>query len=244
MTHHRDNWPLFGRNKQQCLACSTVARLLPSLFYRFSWLSTLGVMYTEHVYMATQTVSCEDELFISAVQRICFPIFRKKHVVSFGKGGYSTRAHCVGCMFILRADFFVPGPFSKQWSEKLPLSFSAASLTRSPVCLGAICYASTVHPANTRCHDTVPTNRLTLWVVQSSRPHPCFSNRETFKIQTAALPVYVTILIDPWATMLVDVSEATHWKDLWSQSITWSIWMWQPNEKLSQCNDTVKRVFQ
>lgn len=109
----------------------------------------------------------------------------------FGKGSYSTRAHCVGCMSILRAHFFVPRPFSKQWSEKLPLSFSAASLTRSPVCLRAICYASTVHPANTRCHDTVPTNLLTLWVVQSSRPHPCFSNRETFKIQKAALPACV-----------------------------------------------------
>lgn len=74
--------------------------------------------------------------------------------------------------------FILSGPFSRQWSEKLPLSFSAASLTSSPVCLRAICYASPLFIHQTLPTDTVPTNGLTPQVVQSSRPHPRVSNRD------------------------------------------------------------------
>ncbi len=78
--------------------------------------------------------------------------------------GRFTGACCVECMSILGAHFFSPvlsGLFSGQWSEKLPLSFSATSLTSSPVCLRAICYASPLFIRQALAADTVTTNRLT-----------------------------------------------------------------------------------
>lgn len=205
---------------------------------------------------------------------VAFPSSGKKHVdscyraiwLSFWEGRLtcSTGAHCVGRMCILRADFFFfsffSGPFSRQWSEKLPLSFSAASLTSSPVCLRAICNTSPLFIQQTLATDTVPTNRLTPRVVQSWRPHPCVSNRERllkFK-QLHCVCLWKNILIDPWAVTLNACWYM--WRHalkgfllpsfyVWhaSRSIKWSIQLWQRNQKsvaaLTQWKSLSKKFF-
>ena len=122
--------------------------------------------------------------------------------------GLHIRPHCVGCMCALRAYIlFLSRPFSRQWSERLPLSFSAASLTSSPVCLKDICYASPLFIHRALTTNTIPTNCPPPQAAQSPRHPYCNSpiERENFHIQIAALTVkhiVKHILIDPWAMMI------------------------------------------
>lgn len=133
------------------------------------------------------------------VQWCWFPVCRKKWqllymIFFFFWDEAYIRPHCVGCMCALRAYIlFLSRPFSRQWSERLPLSFSAASLTSSPVCLKDICYASPLFIHRALATNTIPTNCPPPQAAQSPRHPYCNSpiERENFHIQIAALTDYV-----------------------------------------------------
>lgn len=92
----------------------------------------------------------------------------------------TIRGHCVRCAL---SEHFsaLSGPFSWQWSENLPLSFSAASLTSSPVCLRAICCPSPLFIPQ-QSPQTVFAPRI----AQPSRPPQCFSNWENIQTDATA----------------------------------------------------------
>lgn len=143
--------------------------------------------------------SCAGD-FLTRVQKItktCCQWLQGRKTIFLGKRVYVGR-HGLFCevrVYSQSRTFLFPplpstshSPFSKQRSERFPSSFSATSLTRSPVCLRAICHTSAAHPQR----DAVPPPTVSAarsTVIKTSSL--LLQQGETFKIQTTALSVYV-----------------------------------------------------